>query len=170
MATTTTKVPKVICRNRRKVRNTRNQATFNRATRWIPFYINPAWAVISPTNDPRDLLFCAVFRRDRWWIFNTISVGSERGRKRWGFSGTWGRVTNTLLHMMSAANFISLFLEQKQLSWKWIWVKKNKTLQHSVSSSSVYMCLLYFLLLCFVFLHLINVLYRISKKRAFELC
>lgn len=35
--------------------------------------------------------------------------------------------------------------------------KNNKTLQHSVSSSSVYMCLLYFLLLCFVFRHLINV-------------
>lgn len=47
---------------------------------------------------------------------------------------------------------------------------KNKTLQHSVSSSSVYMCLLYFLLLCFVFLHLINVLYRIIKKHAFEFC
>lgn len=48
--------------------------------------------------------------------------------------------------------------------------KNNKTLQHSVSSSSVYMCLLYFLLLCFVFLHLINVLYRIIKKHAFEFC
>lgn len=36
-------------------------------------------------------------------------------------------------------------------------IKNNKTLQHSVSSSSVYMCLLYFLLLCFVFRHLINV-------------
>lgn len=48
--------------------------------------------------------------------------------------------------------------------------KKIKTLQHSVSSSSVYMCLLYFLLLCFVFRHLINVLYRVSKKRAFEFC
>lgn len=48
--------------------------------------------------------------------------------------------------------------------------KNNKTLQHSVSSSSVYMCVLYFLLLCFVFLHLINVLYRIIKKHAFEFC
>lgn len=59
--------------------------------------------------------------------------------------------------MMSAANFISLFLEQKQTSTVY-WVEKIiKTLQHSVSSSSVYMCVLYFLLVCFVFLHLINV-------------
>lgn len=73
--------------------------------------------------------------------------------------------------MMSAANFISLFLEQKKdIVEVNLGIKNNKTLKHSVSSSSVYMCLLYLLLLCFVFRHLINVLYRISKKHAFEFC
>lgn len=45
-------------------------------------------------------------------------LDQREGERDGGFSGTWGRVTNTLLHMMSAANFISLFLEQKQISWK----------------------------------------------------
>lgn len=41
-------------------------------------------------------------------------LDQREGERDGGFSGTWGRVTNTLLHMMSAAYFISLFLEQKQ--------------------------------------------------------
>lgn len=41
-------------------------------------------------------------------------LDQREGERDGGFSGTWGRVTNTLLHMKSAANFISLFLEQKK--------------------------------------------------------
>lgn len=123
MATTSTKVLKVICRNRRKVRNRRNQATFNLATRWIPFYINPPRAVISPTNDPRDLLLARCF----------VATGGEAStrflldqRERWGFSGTWGRVTNILLHMMSAAYFISLFWSKNRYRGSEFEYKKNK--------------------------------------------
>lgn len=61
----------------------------------------------------------AVFRRDRWWSFNTISVGSEREMGVFWYLGS--RYKYTFAHDVCCVLYFS-FLEQKQISWKWIWV------------------------------------------------
>lgn len=128
MATTSTKVLKVICRNRRKVRNTRNQATFNLATRWIPFYINPPRAVISPTNDPRDLLFARCFVATGGEASTRFLLDQrEREREMGVFWYLGSRYKYTFAHNVCCVLYFSSFGAKTDIVEVNLSIKKIKT-------------------------------------------